>query len=174
MRRTSGTNRRGITIIEGLIASAILAVTVTAIIAPFTTAAQCEHEDARMAVASFLAQELLEEIITKPFYDPQGGNDLGPETGENSRGQYDNVDDFHGYSETGGSTAGICDAYGIKSTDPRASNLVRSAQVEYVHLDGQTVFFENPTVARVMVTVKRNGTPIVTLTRLVRAPDDQS
>ena len=170
MKRESGT-RRGFTIVEGLIASAVLAMAVTAIIAPFATAARCQHESARTAVATFLAQEMMEEILTRPFYDPDGDSDLGPESGEDDRTEFDNVDDYDGLVESGSDSDGLQNFLQEAAGDRRVYRLSREVDVEYVHLDGQTVFFEKSSIARVIVTVSCDGAAMVTLTRLVRAPD---
>jgi MSHA pilin protein MshD len=172
MRRNALNRRGGFTIAEGLIASGVLAVTVTAIIAPFSTASRCEHEDARIAVCSFLAKEMMEEILSKPFDDPDGDDDVvGPGGGESGRDDFDNVDDYHGLTENS-EGSGIRDAWGNACTDPRASDLVRSVTAEYIQLDDQTVFFDEPTFIRVTVTVTHDASELVELVRLVRKPEE--
>ena len=94
--------RRGFTLTEALLASVILTVTITAIIAPFTAGAQNEQVDARRILAVSYAQEMLEEILAKPFDDPDGESVAGPEVGESERALFDNMDDYHGYSEAEG------------------------------------------------------------------------
>lgn len=172
MRRNAINHRGGFTIAEGLIASGVLAITVMAIIAPFSTAARCEHEDARMAVGSFLAKEMMEEVLSKPFDDPDGDDDVvGPGSGESGRDDFDNIDDYHGWTESS-EGSGIRDIRGRACTDSRVSNLVRSVAAEYVRLDEQTVFFDEPTFIRVTVTITHDGSDFVTLVRLVRRPEE--
>ncbi len=172
MRRNAANKRRGFTMAEGLIASGILAITVTSIIAPFSTASRCEHEDARIAVASFLAKEMMEEVLSKPFDDPDGDDDeVGPGGGESGRGEFDNIDDYHGWAETS-EGSGIRDIQGNACTDARVSDLVRTVTAEYIRLDEQTVFFDEPTFIRVTVTVTHGGSDLVTLVRLIRQPEE--
>ena len=75
---------------EALLASAVLAIGASTIILPFTTAARNEEVDGRRTLAAQLGQEMMEEILSKPFEDPQGSGGLGPESGETSRSLYDN------------------------------------------------------------------------------------
>ncbi len=150
---------------EALLASVVLAMAVTAIVMPFTVGAQNEQVDTRRTLAVSLAQELMEEILTKPFFDPDGDSNVGPEPGESSRQQFDNADDYDGFAEAVGQ---------IKSFDgrvidgPAAVGLARQASAEYVYVSGQEMS-EDPTFVRVVVLVKYRGDTLITLTRLVYA-----
>ena len=155
--------RQGFSLIEAMIASTILAATVTAVTLPFTAGAQNEQDSARTTLAVALAEELMEEILSKPFDDPAGGQTPGPEAGETSRSLYDNIDDYHGYTEAAGQ---IKDANGASCTDPLATGLSRSATVEYVYLAGQSTA-QAASVVRVTVTVSYKGQTVSTLQRLV-------
>lgn len=56
-------------------------------------------EAARMEEAVQLAVDLMEEILSKEFCDPVGGySSFGRGPDETSRMDYDDVDDFHGWS----------------------------------------------------------------------------
>ena len=46
-----------------------------------------------------LAEDLMDEILRHPYDDPNGASDIGPETGENNRTDFDNNDDYHEYAE---------------------------------------------------------------------------
>jgi MSHA pilin protein MshD len=155
--------RQGFTLIEALVAATILAITVTAVTLPFTAGAQNEQDSARLTLAVAYAQELMEEILSRPFDDPGGGMTPGPEAGETSRDLYDNIDDYHGYSEADGQ---IKDMYGLAATDRLAAGLSRSVAAEYVYVAGQDTS-GSPTFIRVTVTVRYRGRPLVTLQRMV-------
>ena len=159
-RRHSGV---AFTLAEALLASAVLAMAITAITMPFTAAAQNDQVNARRTVAEALAQEMMEEILAKPFADPQGATVPGPERGETSRNLFDNVDDYDGYVETDGN---IADAGGAPLDDPPAAGLSRHVWAAYVYIDGQSPA-DPPTFVRVVVDVRYLGQPIVTLSRLV-------
>ena len=86
----------GFTLIEALLASVVLAASVTAITVPFSSAAQNQHVEARRTQAVALAQELMEEILAQSFADdnPDTARNPGPEMGETDRRLFDNVDDY--------------------------------------------------------------------------------
>jgi len=153
----------GFTLLEALLAAVILAMAITAITMPFTAGAQSQLEDARRTLAVNLAQEMMEEILAKPFADPQGASAPGPETGELSRALFDNIDDYHGYEEPAGAVA---DPYGQVINDPEAVWLSRHVTATYVYVSGQDVSAE-PTFLRVQVEVRYKAQPVVNLTRLV-------
>lgn len=95
----------GFTLIEVLIASAILSF-VTLGIVQAVTAGQSRTLDAlKRSRAQALAEVLLEEILAKPYADPEGATTFGPDAGESTRSDFDNIDDYHGYLESAGSLA---------------------------------------------------------------------
>ncbi|MHC4562570.1 MAG: type IV pilus modification PilV family protein [Planctomycetota bacterium] len=154
--------RKGFTLVESLLAVSVLATAVFAITMPFAAAAQNELEDARRTIAASLANELAEEILSKPFYDPQGQVGLGPDFGETYRSQFDNIDDYDGFIESAGN---VSDVFGNVLDDSAAVNLSRHAKVEYVYLSGQDSG-ESPTFVRITVTVKYVGDTILEVSRL--------
>lgn len=89
----------GLTLIDSLIAVAVLAIGTAAV----TETIVCGHmqtDDAlRTQRAMMLADALMEEIISKPYDDPQGLLTFGPDTGETSRSLYDNIDDYHNFTD---------------------------------------------------------------------------
>lgn len=96
---------RGFSLAEVLIASAILSF-VTLGIVEAVSAGQSRTLDAlKRSRAQALAEALLEEILSKPYADPQGEAGFGPDTGETGRTDFDNVDDYQGYSESAGALA---------------------------------------------------------------------
>lgn len=95
-------HRLGLTVVEAMMALAVLSVAVLAV-SHAVVAGQTHArggDDAMRAVD--LAQDLMEEILALSYRDPDGTSTLGPETGETGRSSFDNVDDFHGYTETVG------------------------------------------------------------------------
>ncbi|HUU57986.1 MAG TPA: hypothetical protein VMZ50_00470 [Phycisphaerae bacterium] len=155
----------GITLLEGLLASVVLAAATTTVIWPFVAARQNEQIAARQTLACCLAQELLEEILAKPFEDPDGASDPGPDAGEGSRAAFDNIDDYQGYSEGPGQI--VC-FDGEGAGDLTAEGLSRSATATYVYVGGQDTT-EEPTFILITVQVSYRGDSIVTLKRLAYA-----
>ena len=151
------------TLLEALLAAAVLAMAITAILMPFTAGTQQEQVDARRTLAVNLAEEMMEEILAKPFRDPDGATSPGPEPGETSRSEFDNLDDYDGYTEPEG---GVTSFDGGIVSDPAAVGLSRYVSAGYVYVSGQDTA-EEPTFVRVCLVIKFRGSPVVTLTRLV-------
>ena len=119
---------------EALLASAMLSMGASAVLLPFNVGAQSELEDARRTTALYLGRELVEEIISKPFDDPDGGGALGPDGGESSRDLYDNIDDYHNYKDGyGKSIDQIVGINGQTIEGVAIDGLSRKAVITYLH-----------------------------------------
>ncbi|MFB3891501.1 MAG: hypothetical protein ACE15C_05700 [Phycisphaerae bacterium] len=152
------------TLVEALVAAVILAMAVTAIILPFTSALQSQATDAKRTLAVSLAQEMMEEVIAKPFSDSAGVKTPGFEAGEN-RWNCNCIDDYDGYTEEDGQ---IRSFDGQVLSDPEAAGLSRHVACAYVYVSGQDTG-QPSTFIRVTVEVRYKGQPLVTLSRLVFA-----
>lgn len=150
----------GFTLLEALLAAVVLAIVVGAVIIPFSAGAANTAQDARTTLAVNLAQDLMEEILAKPFNDPDG-----TEVGETGRSTWDDMDDYHGYSESEGTIAGFD---GVTVDDPASLALTRSAVVQSVYVAGQGAP-EPPTFLRITVKVRYRGATLVSLSRLAYA-----
>jgi len=96
---------QGFTLVEVLIASAILSFATLAIVQA-VAAGQAQTLDAlKRARADALAEVMLEEVLSKPYNDPEGEATFGPDAGEAGRADFDNIDDYHGYAEPAGALA---------------------------------------------------------------------
>jgi Tfp pilus assembly protein PilV len=126
-------HRGGFTLAEGLIASVVLAFAAAGISASLGASYQQNESVEQMATSVALARELMEEISAKPFDDPNGTSALGPETGETSRALFDNVDDYHGYTDTTDSTSErtITSFAGTAVSVGNGQVYTRSVAVEY-------------------------------------------
>lgn len=163
----SSSRRRasGLTLLETMLAAAILAFAATAAAIPFAAGLQQTQDSLRLEQAGVLAESLMAEIIAHPFDDPNaaGVYTLGPEAGETSRTLFDNIDDYHGYSE---SSSGAVDLSGSAITSPGASGLWRSVTVQYTTVSGQATGLGN-VFALVTVTVMDGSRSTYVLKRLV-------
>ena len=162
MQQASRTIRAGFTLLEALLASSLLAVVVIGVTVPFAAGQQSQLEDARRSLGMCLAQELMEEILTKRFND-QG---MGPEGTELRRSDYDCINDYNNYAESAGQ---ITDNCGHTVGDPASIGLSRQASVSYVTVSGQGNP-PQPTFASISVEIKYHGDKLLTLTRLVYCP----
>lgn len=160
-------HNKGFTLIESLMAAALLAVCIIAVTMPFTVAAGIELEDARRTIATALAREMMEEILALDFYDPDGPSEPGPEIDETTRSDFDNLDDYHGYTETDGN---VCSIDGTAMDDPASRGLSRHVTAEYVYVDGQSLA-DAPTFVRISIQVRHDGRAIAAASRLLYARD---
>jgi MSHA pilin protein MshD len=99
MRRS---RQHGLSLVEVLIASAILAFAVAAITQAISSGQMQTAEALHNVRAMALVEAMLEEIESKPYADPEETGAAGPEAGESDRDDFDNADDYHGYTETTG------------------------------------------------------------------------
>lgn len=129
----------GLTIVESMMALAVLSVAVLAVnyavVAGQTHARQGDH-----AVRGIdLAQDLMEEIVALPYLDPDGPSTPGPEVAETTRSSFDNTDDFHGYTEVaGGATDFSGTVYG-GDDQVFGRNVTMAVSTEYVAGLGTTI-----------------------------------
>lgn len=148
-----------------MLAAAILAFAATAAAIPFAAGLQETQDALRLEQAGVLAESLMSEIVAHPFDDPNaaGVYALGPEAGETSRTLFDNIDDYHGYSE---SSTGAVDHSGSAINLASTNGLWRSVTVAYTTVSGQASGLGN-VFALVTVTVNDGSRPIYVLKRLV-------
>ena len=96
--------RRGYTLAEAMIASVVLSISVIGISATLSASYRQSNVCGNNNSALALAQQLMEEIASKPIDVPSGTTDQpGWSGGQTNRALYDNVGDYNGYTDTGGS-----------------------------------------------------------------------
>ncbi|MDP6633525.1 MAG: hypothetical protein QGG42_01335 [Phycisphaerae bacterium] len=151
-------------------ASALLSMGAAGVLLPFNVGAQSELEDARRTLALYLGRELVEEIISKPFDDPEGAFGVGPDAGEISRQYFDNIDDYDGYKDGYEETISAIVGMRKQTIDAVAiEGLHREAVVRYLHVAGQDMG-DDPNFVRVVVIMRYKGQVLLTLRRLVHLP----
>jgi len=161
--------RRAFTLVEALLASTILAVVAASASLPFIAVAQQTNAAAEFETAAELGEELMEEILARPFYAPgEEAPSLGPESGEIERKYYNAIDDFHNYSEYQVATESLLENYkGEVVAESQMTGYWRRSTVEYVRLPDQAAADSDYAFARITVEVLRDDRSIVTLVRLV-------
>ncbi len=101
----------GFTLIEMIIAIVIIGVGLAGVLAAFNTTVKSSADPLLHKQMLAAAEEMLEEILLKPFVDPEG--DAAPTNAVLSCGvaatrtAFDDVSDYHNYE-----TTGICDIEG--------------------------------------------------------------
>lgn len=96
---------RGFTLAEVLLASAILSFITLGIVQAVAAGQSQTLDSLKRSRADALAEVLMEEILSKPYADPDETGAIGPEGDESSRTDFDNVDDYHGLLESAGAIA---------------------------------------------------------------------
>jgi MSHA pilin protein MshD len=86
---------RGFTLIELVISIAIVAIAVTAVVGALSANAAQSADRMIQQQATAIASSYLDEILQKPYDDPDGVN------GEIARTAFDNVADYNGLSNAG-------------------------------------------------------------------------
>lgn len=100
---------RGFTLIEAMLAAAVLAFVVAALSQAIVAGQMQTYDAMHSGRAVSLAEALMEEIIVLPYDDPEGGTGIGADDGESTRQDFDDIDDYHGFAEA---TATLTDAEG--------------------------------------------------------------
>jgi len=95
-------HRSGFTLAECMLAMAVLAAMAFALSSAITAAQGQSSQLAHSQQATMLAEELMERILALPYYDPHGSVIPGPDAGETGPANFDNADDYHGFTESAG------------------------------------------------------------------------
>lgn len=160
--------RGGFTLVEALLATTVLAIVSASAALPFVAGVHQANEAARLEQAVALGQALMEEILTRPVLDPTGrGATPGPESGETARNLFDNIDDFHGYTEQ---SSGLRDFKNQPINDPTLAGFWRNATVQYVTFANQQAGDAN-SYAKITVRVWDGNANMVTVTRIAARED---
>lgn len=112
----------GFSLIELVITIVVLGIALTALSSSLFNAVGKNADPLWQAKATQLSQAYLDEILAMKYQDdsPLEGGSVGscaisgPETGETSRSLFDDVDDYHGLSETAtflDTTSGLASTY---------------------------------------------------------------
>lgn len=102
-----------------------------AVLGQAVMAGQMHAYDARQRFYSTLSgEEFMERILALPYTDPDGASAPGPEAGEVGPAGFDNIDDFHGYAESAGTTQ----SGGALTVPPDWDLFDRSVTVAYISI----------------------------------------
>ncbi|MBN1793370.1 MAG: type II secretion system protein [Candidatus Omnitrophica bacterium] len=96
---------KGITLIELAIIIVVLSIAIPPLLNLIAEVSQKSVKAEALNTATSLSQVLMEELCSKKFDERDTEDDtgnwsavLGPDTGESARADFDDVDDFHGWS----------------------------------------------------------------------------
>jgi hypothetical protein len=136
--------------VEVLVGTLIVGGMVVAALNSVGAVYRSQRLNAWRQVAPSIAHEMMGEILSLPYEDPEdGAGTIGLDVGESStsRGDFDDCDDYHGYGELGAEskTGSPLDGY---------ANWQRSVTVNWARLDDATTTLVSDTgLKRITVTV---------------------
>lgn len=125
-------SRPGLSLVEAVIAMLILGLAISAALRAVTGARKTDTRLEDFARGKLLGEDLMAEILQKEYRDPVAPVPaFGPESGETSRAQYNDVDDYNGLVESP-----------PRNTDGTSmnefNNWKRSVKVEFVNATSLT------------------------------------
>lgn len=164
-RRTCRT--AGFSLVEAVIATAIVGGLLVAAMTAVGATARARQVTADGEKALLLAKDLLDEVIAKPYFDPQGSGTLGREAGETTRVSFDDIDDYEGLIDNPPSTPDARSA--TAQVGWKREVVVRWASMANIQNDA----IADEGIKRVEVHVSRRGRPIRTLVALRTSAWDQ-
>jgi type II secretory pathway pseudopilin PulG len=150
---------RGFTIVEAIISLIIVATMFVAALNTVGTSRLSQYKSSLGSRGRLLAESLMTEILRRNYQDPDGQSVFGREPGESAstRADFDDVDDYHGWSS---SPPVEKDGTLI----PGLTGWKRSVTVEWVDpLDVTQVRTTETNVKRVTVTVSYDDVPVISL-----------
>ncbi len=160
--------KKGFSLAEAMMATVVLGIAAAGVLLPFTSGARVRAEGLRRTLAAKLAGDLMEQIVSKPFHDPDGSSydyNRGPDAGESTFADFDNLDDFDGYAEPAGQ---VKDASGAVFTDSNYARFSRDVSCVYVTVPQQPPLEESQcNFIRVTVRVYYDGGEIAVINRLI-------
>lgn len=127
-RRTTPRPARGFTLIELVIFIVVVAAGVAGILSVYTNTVKSSADTLVRKQTLAIAESLLEEILLKEYANPSGGYSGA------SRAQFDDVDDFNGYTNSA-----IVDAAGNAIAGLSAYSVSPAVAVSTVTLSGVTL-----------------------------------
>lgn len=134
--------RAGVTLVELVISLTIIAIALVGTLQVMQVTAGASADPMILQQAAAVADSHLEEILLKPYYDPDLGSGGGVcPTAEGSRALYDNVCDYDGLDDTGardhtGTAISELSAYRVRvSIDSTASLGGLSGPTDVVRAD---------------------------------------
>ena len=140
---------KGFTLMEMIIAIVVLTAAVSGILFAFLQNTVRSADPMIRQQAIIIAQAYLEEIMLKPYNDPDGGETGSCEEGVGSRIQYDDVADYNCTNDT----AGAVDQFGSSLTGLGAYNVA-------VTVAGATIGAPGVNARRIDVTVTHDIQPL--------------
>ena len=159
-------SRKGFSLAEAVLATVLLGIAAAGVMLPFSAGAAAQAQGGARTLGAKLASDLMEQIVSKPFHDPDGSAyyyNLGADEGEATVADFDNIDDFHGYTEALGQ---VKDAALALFSNTKYAKFSRRVVCAYVSVSPQDGTY-TANFIRITVRVDYDGDEVATLNRLV-------
>ncbi len=132
----------GVTLIEMVVSIVVIGIALSGTLLAIRSATRASVDPMILHQATAIAEAYLEEILLKPFYDPDTGSGGGVcPSAEASRSLYDNVCDYQGVDDSGpkdqnGSVVAGLSAYRVRvSVDTTATLGALTGSTQVVRVD---------------------------------------
>ncbi len=167
----NGRRERALSMIEVVVSIAIVGVMMVAALNTVGASKLAQQKIGDRGKGALLAQQLMSEILRQHYVEPVDAPGFGRESPESGgdRADYDDVDDYEGWTSSPPE-----DKDGTEIPD--LNGWQRSVEVDWVSLDDlNTPIGDDESVKRIIVTVKRDGLPVASLTavRTASGPIDR-
>lgn len=163
--------KSGFTLVEVMLVTVLLTIGVVSLLQATSAVMTGETDIENIDVATVLARDLMDEILSKGFDDPDGGA-FGTEEAE-PRSNFDDVDDYDGWSKSPPQSVSGTSYDGTGGT-PNYTNFTRAVTVENVPVNDFNAATPSPDgttgAKRIVVTVSwkvPGGTPQAQLKAVV-------
>ncbi len=128
------TRQSGLTLIELLVSIVIVGIAASTILGVFSTIAGSSADPLIRHQAAAIADAYLEEILLRPFDDPDGND------GESARAAFDDLDDYNGLVDVGsrdqfGNPVAGLDDYTVSVSVSSSSGLGAISSADVVRID---------------------------------------
>ena len=159
IRNLNSRERGGFTLVEAVISTVIVSVMFVAALNTVGAARLTQHKAALVGQGRMFASSLMQEILQQSYQEPGATYVFGREMGESemSRAAYDDVDDYHGWTE---SPPTAKDGAAL----PNSANWSRTVTVEWVDpLDPKQVRATETGAKRITVVAAFRNVPQATV-----------
>jgi len=163
-------SRRGISMAETIVSTLIIGFVLVGTLQIIGPMVRSSTVHANKLIATNLANELMEEIITKKFTDPDedAGDLLGVDTGERSenRNDFDDVDDYQSWTSTPPKLS-------TNQTNTAIPGWTRTVKIVHVEISDPSVDSASATgLKKITVTVSKDGTQLASIVSLQSSAAD--
>ena len=173
-RKSQIANSPGFTLVEAVFATLLVGLLLVAALSTAGASARLQSHGSDRGTGELLAQGLMNEILVQAYRDPGPNPIFGPEPGKTtipaSRTNFNDVDDYNGWSESppqnkDGSVITMTNP--DNTTSPAFPGWGRSVAVAWVTSSDLTTVSSTETgVKRIIVTVTHNHTVVTTSTAI--------